>query len=170
MSTPHQPDLQQGFDARGCPHCVVLHPELSPCPRCNGGAHVQPAQMLDADGVRRAVGAAVDALDGTRVPLDALLQLLFAHRPVSLAALSADGRTTIEQLRELDRLLDPTLLGLDQQGLIAALGPPHRRRDDEWQYDLESAPAHRVRVHALQLHDGRVVAQRLLRRIVDCDS
>lgn len=125
--------------------------------------------MLDRESVDRAVRRAVEALDGSRARLDALLGLLLVHRPVSLTALAEDGRITLDVLRAQDHVLAPDLVGLDPTAVRARLGAPDRRRDEEWHYDQETAPAHVVTVHVLRFAGGRVVEQMLRRRGVDCD-
>lgn len=97
-------DDEQGVQADGCPYCRILHPGADPCSRCGGGTF-RPARMLDEDGIRRAVAKAVDAYDGRRPSLDALLDLLFVHAPLSLRALEEDGRLTVERLRRDDATL-----------------------------------------------------------------
>jgi len=92
-------DAEQGIQADGCPVCRVLYPDVAPCPECDGRGAFLPAQMMDAPSIRRAVERAATAYRGDRPSLDALLRLLFVHRPVALEALRALGAPTLDELR-----------------------------------------------------------------------
>lgn len=96
---------EQGCITTGCPYCRVLHAQPEHCSRCNGRSSFQAAQMIDENSIHKAVTNAVDAFDGTRAQLDALLQVLFVYRPASLTAFAKDGRYSIEQLRDADHAL-----------------------------------------------------------------
>lgn len=61
--------------------------------------------MLDKDSVDKIVASAIDAYDGSRQQLDALLRVLFVYRPAALTAFAADGRYTLERLRAADKHL-----------------------------------------------------------------
>lgn len=101
-----QPPIeQQGALVRGCGYCQLLYPELSECARCSGGLQVEPAQMLDAAGIRGAVDQAVGEYDGTRVRLNSLLHVLVVYKPVSLAAFAEHAQFDLDRLRRDDRHL-----------------------------------------------------------------
>ena len=84
----------------GCPYCQVLHPGVSPCPRCDGKPRFHAAQMLDPAAIRSAVVRAVDTYDHSRPQLHALLRLLFVHRPRAEQALAEDGRLSLKRLAD----------------------------------------------------------------------
>ena len=99
------PPEQQGALVSGCGYCKLLYPEQANCSRCSGGTRVQPAQMLDTEGIRAAVAGAVRDYDGSRAKLDALLHVLFVYKSASLVAFEEHDSCDLEQLRSDDRRL-----------------------------------------------------------------
>ena len=114
---------------RGCPYCRILYPDAHPCPRCGDATRPWPAQLLDREGVRRAVARAAARFEAqpARPTLDALLDLLLVHAPASLNAFDEPPAPTLDALRRADATLRHNLGGDAEGRRHEALPPPAGR-------------------------------------------
>lgn len=167
----HLDPPEQGALVHGCPYCRILYPDTRPCPRCGGDTRFQPEQMLDAEGVARAVERAAERfeVEPSRASLEALLRLLLVHAPLGRRALEARRHPVLDDLRLADRMLLPDLIGRSAQDVRADFGDPDREAPGEWTYQARG-PAHHHRLDTvLRLEEGRVVEQRARRVKVACE-